>query len=387
MADPTSVWLAEGESMQPLAEAAMASVDCEIKFQRLFQSLQQGAFFSTLEGRFIDFNDALQSMLGYERREDLLAIDLARDLYADSRDRLAMMDEVAEQGFVKDHEVRFRRRDGSELSVLLTAHPLIDRRGRTVGYQGLIQDVTRQRQMQQQLLQSEKLATIGSLAAGVAHELNNPLGGIVVYAHLLLEQLAEDDPRRRHATRIVHEATRCTGIIRELLQFCRRSEPSLGPTSVAGALRTVVELLGGQAMFHDIDIRFDVPPALPEVRADPSHLEQVFANIVLNAAEAMEGKGTVSVSAELCATTRSVAVTIEDDGPGMTEEVRARIFEPFFTTKCSAQAGSGTGLGLAISHGLLVGQGGSIDVWSEPGRGTRFTIRLPVASPEPEGGP
>ncbi|UCD98083.1 MAG: cache domain-containing protein [Chloroflexota bacterium] len=226
----------------------------------------------------------------------------------------------------------------------------------------------------QKIMESEKLALIGQLSANVAHELNNPLTGIVTYSHLILENSGSDDPNKSSIEKIVGQATRCRDIIRGLLDFSRQRKPDKVFSNINTVVEQCISFVENQALFHNIEIIKNFQEDLPMIVIDPSQIERVIMNIIINAAEAMEGEG------ELIITTRSniekdaVVLEFKDTGPGIGEENIDKIFDPFFTTK---DVGHGTGLGLAISYGVVKAHNGSISVESELGKGTTFIVRLP----------
>jgi two-component system NtrC family sensor kinase len=231
------------------------------------------------------------------------------------------------------------------------------------------------REIQAHLVQSEKLASIGKLAAGIAHEINNPLGGILIYSHLILEDTPPGRAHHENLKKIVKETTRCKDIVKGLLDFARPKEPEMSPTDIPEILDKCLALMERQALFQNIRIEKSYAPGLPRVVADGAQLQQVFMNIILNAAESMNGQGTLGLRVDLDAVRDELAVEISDSGRGIKEEDKARLFEPFFTTK---EVGKGTGLGLAISYGIVRKHQGSIEAHSEVGKGAKFTVRLPV---------
>jgi two-component system NtrC family sensor kinase len=230
------------------------------------------------------------------------------------------------------------------------------------------------------IMESERLAYIGQLAAGVAHEINNPLQGIVTYSHLLLERGSTEDGTRQSLEKIVKQANRCRDIIRGLLDFSRQRKPEKRLSNVNRVLEECVSLVDNQALFHNIRIVQHLSPDLPPVPMDPSQIQQVFMNMILNAAEAMNGGGQLTLTTRQVPADRAVEVEFADTGHGIKEEDLDRIFSPFFTTK---EVGHGTGLGLAISYGIVKEHKGTISVESEEGHGATFTVCLPVSS-EPE---
>jgi len=229
------------------------------------------------------------------------------------------------------------------------------------------------------IMESERLALIGQLAANVAHEVNNPLQGIVAYSHLLLEKMPEGNSTRPSVQKIVAQANRCTEIIRGLLDFSRQRKPLKQPLDANLVLRECVALVEDQALFHNIQIQRNFQENLPPVVVDPSQIQQVFMNMLINAAEAMDGNGQLTLATRCDPARKYVEVEFTDTGHGISEENVERIFDPFFTTK---EVGHGTGLGLAISYGIIKEHKGTILVESEVGKGTTFTIRLPVTAEE-----
>ena len=228
----------------------------------------------------------------------------------------------------------------------------------------------------QKIMESERLALIGQLAANVAHELNNPLTGIVTFAHLLLEDHKCDNPSHISSFEIiVGQADRCKEIIRGLLDFSRQRKPDKTMCSINNLLQECVSLLENQALFHNIKIVKDFSEDLPMLVIDPSQIERVFINIILNATEAMDGNGRLTLSTHHNPLDETVEVEIADTGHGIAKEHLDQIFDPFFTTK---DIGHGTGLGLAISYGIVKGHMGTISVESEVSRGTSFVIKLPI---------
>ncbi len=225
------------------------------------------------------------------------------------------------------------------------------------------------------VMESERLAVVGQLAADVAHELNNPLQGIVTYSHLLLERMSPDDAGRSSVEKIANQATRCTTIIRGLLDFSRPKRPDKKLTDLRTTIDECLALVEDRVLFHNIDVVRDYENGLPATVMDPAQMQQVFINLIINAAEAMGGVGRLTVATRLDGERGVIQASLRDTGHGISTENLARIFDPFFTTK---EVGHGTGLGLAISFGIVKEHGGTITVESEEGAGTTFTIELPA---------
>ncbi|MCP4139729.1 MAG: HAMP domain-containing protein [Chloroflexi bacterium] len=228
----------------------------------------------------------------------------------------------------------------------------------------------------QRIIKSERLALVGQLAANIAHELNSPLQGIVTFSHLLIEDHQCETPTHiASLEKIVVQANRCRDIIRGLLDFSRQREPDKALYNVNSVLGSCIALVEHQALFHNIQIVKNFQENLPLAILDASQIERVFINIIMNAAEAMEGDGKLSLDTRFDAEKQSIEIIFSDTGPGINEENLKKIFDPFFTTK---DVGHGTGLGLAISYGIVQGHKGKISVESEVGKGTAFLISLPI---------
>ena len=229
-------------------------------------------------------------------------------------------------------------------------------------------------QAEARIERSERLAMIGRLAAGVSHEINNPLGSILLFSRLLLRKAPNDSVERENLERIAKEADRCKNIVRGLLEFSRQREPKTERLDVNQVLRKPVDLVANQAIFHNIEIVEDLQGGMPAILADASQLHQVFVNMLVNAAEAMDGRGRLTLTTR--ATDDRVEVRFTDTGCGIPPENLEHLFEPFFSTK---DVGKGTGLGLSISYGIVQRHGGDLSVRSRPGEGSTFIISLPTA--------
>ena len=230
---------------------------------------------------------------------------------------------------------------------------------------------------QRELMQKDKLASMGQLAAGVAHELNNPLGTILLYSDVMYRDASEDDPRRDDLKMIINEAYRCKTIVAELLNFARDQELMTQDTDLNAILTSVVENARREPRFEQLDLVCKLDPHLPTIQADPAQLQQAFINIVNNSADAIEGAGTITVSTKAL-NAQTVEVRISDTGSGIAQENLDKLFTPFFTTK---PAGKGTGLGLAIVYGIVKIHRGQIRVESRPGKGATVIVALPISLP------
>jgi two-component system NtrC family sensor kinase len=221
------------------------------------------------------------------------------------------------------------------------------------------------------------MAALGELAAGVAHEINNPLTGVLTFSSLMLKKIDETHPWKKDLENIVQQTTRCRNIVRGLLDFARQRKPDKKESDVHTLINNTLTLLEKQAPFQNIQIVKDFNPNIPKLLIDADQIQQVFMNILLNAADAMGGNaGVLTIKTALRDGKAEISFT--DTGCGIPQEHLSKLFDPFFTTK---QTGKGTGLGLAISYGIIQSHNGEIEVESEVGKGSTFRIKLPIESP------
>ena len=228
--------------------------------------------------------------------------------------------------------------------------------------------------MEEQLRRSEKLVSLGTLSAGVAHEINNPLTGILLYASILNSDKRLDPALLPDIERIIAETQRCAGIVKDLLEFSRESSPEREDIHIEAILDEVATFFHQQPDFSNIVIRKNYSRDLPQISVDPNQIRQVFMNLVINAGHAMPHGGDLEISTYRSADGKYICAGLKDNGVGISEENLARIFDPFFTTKLE-----GTGLGLSISYGIIENNGGKIEVKSRVGEGTTFIVMLPVS--------
>jgi two-component system NtrC family sensor kinase len=231
---------------------------------------------------------------------------------------------------------------------------------------------------QEHLINTEKLASLGRMAAGVAHEINSPLTGIVTFAHLMLKRTPPENTQDvEDLNIIIDQAERCSKIIKGLLGFSRKSSSEKNIINLNTLLENTLAMVRHQSRFYNIIFDLQLDSSLPEVNVDPNQIQQVFLNLLINAADAMEKKGKITLATRPVENNGLFAeVEVTDSGPGIPENIVSKIFEPFFTTK---PVGKGTGLGLAVSYGIIKKHEGTIFVRNSPGNGASFCIQLPVA--------
>lgn len=233
---------------------------------------------------------------------------------------------------------------------------------------------------QEQLVNAEKLASLGRMSAGVAHELNSPLTGIVTFGHLMLKRLSPDRKQDIEDTKvIIEQAERCSKIVRGLLGFSRKTSSEKTAANLNKLLENTIDMVKNQAKFHDIVFKLNLDGSLPAILIDANQIQQVFLNLLINAADAMQEKGEITISSGIVNDSGKTYAELKfcDTGPGIPSDVAGKIFEPFFTTK---PVGKGTGLGLSVSYGIIKKHEGTISVASEQGNGACFIVRLPVSA-------
>lgn len=482
----------------------------EEKHRRLFENIRLGIYISSIEGKFIDCNQALLDMLGYDNKEEFLALNIGTDIYESPEDRRTFQRRIEKEDYVKDYEVTFKRQDGEKIEILLTSQTIRNQRNEVVGYQGIMMDVTERKKMernlrevnaflnmlieaspdgiivtdakgdimmynraaegllgysreevlgkanvreiyprgiarkvrdmlmddktgtkgilppvelfvknkagqildislsasilynekgeeigsigifkdigemltvkrklretQDQLIQSERLAVMGRLTSQIAHEINNPLYGIMNTLELLKVEIPETSRRRKLVDMSLSEVSRLSLMLKNMLTFSRPDQEARVDVGINGFLEGILMLMEKQLHEADIKLVAQYDQNVPNVHVSPGQIRQVILNIVKNGIEAMPNGGTLTVATST--EKHKVKITIEDTGVGMTAEVLEKIFDAFFTTKEQVR---GVGLGLSVCYGILQDHGGEIVVESEPGKGSRFTIILPVS--------
>ncbi len=224
------------------------------------------------------------------------------------------------------------------------------------------------------LIQSEKLASLGKMAAGIAHEINNPLTSVLINTHLMLEKTSEKNPFHENLNLVAEETLRCSNIVKGLLEFSRQNPPQKDFTDINALLEKTIGLLENQVAFQNINIIRELSAGLPYLQVDPGQIKQVFLNLMINAAEAMAGGGDLIIKSNHFPSSGIIRIIFQDTGNGIPEDQISKLFDPFFTTK-----GSGTGLGLAVSYGIIKQHQADIQVESEVGKGSAFILDFPVS--------
>jgi two-component system NtrC family sensor kinase len=357
----------------------------EDDYRSLFEHVGCGVFISTKDGRFLDANPALLDMLGYSSKEEFLNIDIAKDLYLHPENRQQFQQMIERAGRVIDYEVEFKRKDGTPIPILLTGHARRDQSGNIIGYEGINVDLSQRKKMelalrntQEQLLQSEKLAAMGRLTSQIAHELNNPLYGIMNTLELLKTEVPPQSKRRKILELALSETVRLADLLRKMLSFSKPNEVQKQPVDVNVVLDEILLLVRKQLSENNIKISANLKGDLPKIFASKDQLRQVFLNLIANARDAMPEGGTLTINT--AANRDQIQVEVIDTGVGIREEHLDKIFDAFFTTK---EGVKGVGLGLSVCYGFIREHGGDIKVNSKKNEGTVFTIILPPIKQDP----
>ncbi|MGD0658363.1 MAG: PAS domain S-box protein [Syntrophorhabdales bacterium] len=483
----------------------------EEKYRRLFDATRHGIFVSSKEGKFLDCNQAVLSMLGYDNKEEFLALDLATNVYESPEDRKKFQEIVEREGYVKDYEVTYKTKAGEVINVLLTCETMADEAGAVMGYRGMMMDVTRRkkvekdlretnrflnmlieaspdgiivtdakgdiimynkaaerilgytnedvigranvkslypkglarrirellmddrvggkgvlpptelfvknkwgeiidislsasllfsekgdelaaigifkdlgemvrmkkklRETEEQLFQAERLAAMGRLTSRIAHEINNPLYGIINTLELLKTEIAPTSKRRELLDMSLSEVVRLSTMVKNMLTFSRPDQETRKEIDMNKSLEGILMFLERQLQECDIRLSVDLDRDLPLVTVSAGQMRQVFLNLIKNGMEAMPHGGDLTVATRV--RDKTAEIVIQDTGVGMTKEVKERIFDAFFTTK--EHDVKGVGLGLSVCYGIVKDHGGEIKVESDPGKGSSFAVCLPVS--------
>lgn len=361
------------------------------KYRTFFESSRYCVFITSIDGRWIDANDATVKLFGYETKDELLNINV-KEVYENVEDRKRYAQLIDQQGFVKDFPINIRRKNGSIINVLVTSTAIKDKSGTMTGFQGVIYDITERKQMEERLRRSEKMEAIGQLAGGIAHDFNNQLTGIIGYADLIREEVQDNEMLCRYSDNILRTVKRASDLTAQLLAFARKGKYLSVSIDIHSIITEVVSLLS-----HSIDKKIKVKQNLhakpPVTIGDPTQIQNALLNLAINASDAMPDGGelifateTLTLEQDYCRNNNYeivpgpyLQVCVSDTGVGMDIKTQEHIFEPFFTTKA---VGKGTGMGLSAVYGTVRSHRGAISVYSELGYGTTFKIYLPLHEAE-----
>jgi PAS domain S-box-containing protein len=360
----------------------------EEKYRSIFENSAEGIFQSLPSGKVITANPALARILGYESPEDLTATGHNISFHcADPRDREGLASLMEEQGFLSGMEVQFNRKDGSKIWALARGRAVKENDGDVLYYEGSLEDMTERKRLEEQLLQAQKMEAVGRLAGGVAHDFNNLLTAIIGYASLAAAKLKGQESIRHDIGEIEKAGRRAATLTNQLLVFSRRQVVQPRVLDLNSVVRGVEGMLR-RLIGEDVDFSTNLDPNTGPIKADAAQVEQIILNLAVNSRDAMPDGGWLTIEtgnldlkepSDLYPKLKPgqfVILAVSDSGQGMDKNTQSKIFEPFFTTK---EIGKGTGLGLSTVYGIAEQAGGYVDVKSEPGAGTSFTLYFPRA--------
>lgn len=325
------------------------------------------------------WNHGAELMFGWKREEILdkpITLIIPEDLL-DKNELNKLETRVRQRGHITDFETERITKDGRRLHVELSENRIIDENHRPIGRSQILRDQTENRIRERQMQQSERLAAVGHMAAGVAHEVGNPLSAISSLVQLV--QRRSDDPFvRDNLSKVREHINRITKIVRDLVDFSRPPVTRVANTKINEVIQNSIGLLKHDSRCRNINFNTDLDESLPMINCVPDHISQVLINLLLNAVDAVQESENKTITVRTRNKKEGISIHVTDFGPGIPADIKEKIFEPFFTTK---EVGSGTGLGLSVSHGLIKRMGGDISVESSPGNGATFKITL--LNPQP----
>jgi PAS domain S-box-containing protein len=356
----------------------------------IIKSSADGIVVADMQGNILIYNDAAERVLGYGADEVIgtpgaLAKIASPELAKDNMRRMRS-GEHGPPGTLTSTRITLVRKDGEEVPVRFSA-AIIKQNNNEIGTVGIFSDLREQLRMRRELeearmqvMQADKIASIGTLAAGIAHEINNPLSGILIFAELLHKDVASYKSQwGEDLQEIISQCMRCKEIVARLLEFSRQSVNQKFAYDVNSIVRRSVDLLSHQGLFQNIEFVIDLQADIPQMTGDPGQLQQVFINFIINAGTAMNGRGKIVITSRFDPVSEHTILQFADTGPGIAPDIMAKIFEPFFTTK---GPGDGTGLGLSVAYGIIQQHGGHISVANAASSGAVFSVILPLESPE-----
>ncbi len=366
--------------------AKEALQESELRFRSLYENATIGLYRTTPDGNILLANPALVEMLGYASFEKLIERNLEKDGFEPSYQRKEFLEKIEREGEVNGYDSKWTRQDGKAIFVLESARAIRDSQGKTLYYDGTVEDVTNHKLLEDQMRQMQKLESLGTLAGGIAHDFNNILGIILAFI-TSIKRFKDDTKKLDNAIdTIVKAVDRGKTLVKQILTFARKSETEFAPVDVNDLVMEIMTMIH-ETFPKVLTYSQNFDKAIPWINADRSQLHQALLNLCVNARDAMSSGGVLTINTRMVSgislrnqhpdapASGYVCIEVGDTGEGMTDEIRQKIFEPFFTTK---EKGKGTGLGLAVVFGVVKTHKGFVDVESGLRKGTIFRLYFPV---------
>ncbi len=359
---------------QMVNERTAALTLSEHKYRRIFEASRDMILSATKNGKVLDLNPAGFKLLGLDTRSGVNGLQLPA-CFHDPSDWPRLVHQIASQGFINSTEIDIKVADGSNRRMVLSASLAVEE----AAFEGiiyfLVKDIEQHRLMREQMAQADKLASIGELSAGIAHEINNPLGVILGFTQLMLRHQDEETSLSADLKTIEKHTRHCKSIVEDLLNFARTSPPKKELNDIHAIIDDVLHFVQQHGRPADVRIEKSYDPGMVQLLVDEKKIKQVFINLFMNAKHAVGRQGLITVRTRMDNRKTKAIIQVGDNGCGIEKNNITRIFDPFFTTK---PTGEGTGLGLSVSYGIIKNHGGHIHVDSKKGRGATFTVELPI---------
>ena len=362
---------------QRVAERTKELALSEHKYRRIFEVSKDMILVANKNGLIVDLNPVGRDILGCQNADVSLNGRSFQEFFANQAHWNQILHTIEARGSISNFEADLKHKDGMTIRSLISGSLVKGPLDEEDTIHFLVKDIGQKRLMEKQMAQAEKLASIGQLSAGIAHEINNPLGIILGYSQLLLKNEGNEKERQDDLRTIVKHARNCKLIVEDLLNFAREPEPKKSFIDIHGVIDEVLNFMQHHSDLEKTQIIREFDPSVPPIELDEKQIKQVFTNLIMNAQHAVGNNGTIKVTTKFNPADSELLINVIDTGCGIEKKNLSRIFDPFFTTK---PTGKGTGLGLSVSYGVVKNHGGDILVESEPGRGSTFTVVLPVES-------
>jgi PAS domain S-box-containing protein len=365
--------------------------ESEVKYRNIFENALEGIFQTTPDGLFISANPALARMCGFNSPQEMMAniTYIAGQLYVNPEDHIRLKELLEKQLFVEGFETQIYNRNGEIIWILLNERAVFDANGNMLYYEGSTENITGRKHLESQLLQSQKMEAIGTLAGGIAHDFNNILTAISGYGSILQMEIADENKRKHYAEQIITASKKAANLTSSLLAFSRKQAIEPRPRSLNAILKSIEKILN-RLITEDIELQIVFTEPDVTIMADATQIDQVLMNLATNARDAMPRGGRLIIEAKAIYLENEfqqnygfgeqgvyALISVTDTGIGMDEKTREKIFEPFFTTK---EVGKGTGLGLSIVYGIIKQHNGHINIYSEIGKGTVCKVYIPATN-------